>query len=148
MRTGCPIAHSRRSEPAAFVRMAVRQPAAAAVRTAWATTSASWPSYRWTRPRKTSTRLSCTWIERTSAAWPPAEGGGKPGSSAKRHGRPVADGVRAPPPARAQHDERVVARHAGQAGELGRRVGGAGEGLRHAPGSYDRPVPRDGGRRS
>src|SRR5204862_49519 len=61
----------------------VRHPAAAAVRTPWATTAGSWPSYRWTRPRNTSTRVAPIRTERTDAPWPAAEGGGNPGRSAR-----------------------------------------------------------------
>jgi DNA-binding SARP family transcriptional activator len=44
MRTGCPGSQSSRSDPAAFVRMIDRHPAAAAVRTLWTTADTGLPS--------------------------------------------------------------------------------------------------------
>src|ERR1039458_9310544 len=42
--------------PAALVSTMTRQPAAMAVRTPWTTAAGECPSYRWVRPRNTSSR--------------------------------------------------------------------------------------------
>ncbi len=67
--------------PAALVRITVPQPAAIAVRTPCTTAAGECPSYRCTRPRKTSTRRWPASTERTAATWPATAGAGNPPSS-------------------------------------------------------------------
>ena len=83
--TGWPTAHSRRSEPAPLVSTTVRHPAAAATRTAWATTAPARDPRRGGRGRGRRARGdSPTAIERTAAtvARRPTAAG-SPGRSAK-----------------------------------------------------------------
>ena len=51
------------------------------MRTPCTTAATPRPSYRWVRPRNTSTRLPSASTDRTRPAWPSTAGGAKPGSS-------------------------------------------------------------------
>ena len=105
--TGCPIGHSRRSEPAALVSTTVRHPAAAAVRTPWATTAGvvalvevdaaeehAAPDGRRRRPTAPSPRGRA------------ADGAGNPGSRRGRPRRRAPTASAAARPSRAEHDAR------------------------------------------
>ena len=119
--TPVPGAQSSRSDPLALVSTSVRQPAAAAVRTAWTTAAGPWPSKRCVRPSSTSTRWPDHSYDRSSPACPGATGARKPGRSTKRDlGDRLAERVGGTAPARAEHDRDVMPLDAGGRGERDR----------------------------
>ena len=67
--------------PAALVSTTTRAPAETAVRTPCTTVAGGSPSYRWTRPRNTSTRSGPALTERTVGTCPATVGSGNPPSS-------------------------------------------------------------------
>ena len=106
--------------PAALVSTTTRAPADTAVRTPCTTVAGGSPSYRWTRPRNTSTRSGPALTERTVGACPATVGSGNPPSSVSGTSTPEASTAPIASAAGAQPEPRTTATSGRPAREVSR----------------------------